>query len=232
MCRKMKTILSIAVMFVLSTAYAQSVRGVRGGVNINNISNSFGGPMNESASLQSYHFGLMANIPFTLFSLNTSFLVTGKGARVTHGSAEGSGDYYIAETNPIYLEVPVTFNLNLHFGDFSGFYIGAGPYGAMGIGGTNRVNGRVEGTEFGEKNKINYTTDASKTLDVNKGEAYGTLRKFDYGATFNAGVFLSRLHVGVFYDYGLAKINVASPGGDDDLRLRTLGFSAGFVFGH
>jgi hypothetical protein len=228
----MKTLLSIALVVVLGTAHAQRVVGIRGGVNLNNIANSHTGGLDESNQIQSFHAGLMANIPFTIFSFQPSLLVTGKGARVTYGDENGSGDYFVAETNPLYLQVPATINLNLRFGDLAGFYIGAGPYAAMGIGGSNRVHGRREGTEFAESSKIRWSDDDPATLDTDEGAAYGTYRKFDYGATFNAGVFLTRIHVGVFYDHGLTKINtISNAEQNDSMRLRTLGFTAGFVFG-
>lgn len=218
-------------MLVLSAMNAQTVWGIRGGVNINQITNSYAASTEQYDSYQSYHAGIMTNISFLMFSFQPSVLVSGKGAMVTQGDPNGSGDYFVAETNPLYLEIPATFNLNLHFGDFSGFYIGAGPYYAFGIGGTNRVHGRNKGVEFASKNKIEFRDDNPKTVSPAEGGAYSVLKKSDYGVTVNTGVFLTRLHIGVFYDQGLAKVNVMSNNDQNDsLRLRTIGFTAGFVF--
>lgn len=228
----MKKIMIIACVLVLGTAHAQTVWGIRGGVNINDISNSYTGGIDQADNLQSYHAGLMTNISVFMFSFQPSVLVTGKGALATYGDPNGTADYFVAETNPLYLEIPATFNLNLHFGDFSGVYVGAGPYFAWGIGGTNRVHGRREGTEFGSKTKIEFKDEAPVATSPAEGGAYSVFRKTDYGATINAGVFLTNLHIGVFYDHGLATVNVISNSDQQDkLHLRTIGFTAGFVFG-
>jgi hypothetical protein len=225
----MKTLLSIAFAFALSATYAQRVIGVHGGVNINNISNTNKGAEKYS-SLQSFHVGVMGNLPFMIFSFQPGIQVTGKGGRATYGDPNGPGDYFVSETNPFYLEVPATFNLNLRFGEFAGMYFGAGPYAAVGIGGSNRVYGRREGTDFGYNEKISF--DNTKDTPAEEGGAYSSMNKFDYGARFNAGLFLTRLHLGVFYDQGLTKFNrISNPDQSDALRLGTLGFTAGFVFG-
>lgn len=218
-------------MLVLSAANAQTVWGIRGGVNINEISNSYAASSEQFDRYQSYHAGIMTNISFLVFSFQPSVLVSGKGALVTEGDPNGPGNYFVAETNPIYIEIPATINLNLHFGDFSGFYIGAGPYYAFGVGGTNRVHGRLNGAEFASKNKIEFRDDNPKTESATEGGAYSILKKTDYGVTYNTGVFLTKLHIGVFLDQGIAKVNVMSNSGrEDSLRLRTIGFTAGFVF--
>lgn len=226
----MKTLLSIALVFALSAAYAQRVIGVHGGVNINTITNTNRGGQDNYGSLQSFHVGVMGNLPFTIFSFQPGIQVTGKGGVTTYGDPNSQGDYFVAETNPFYLEVPATINLNLRFGEFAGMYIGAGPYGAVGIGGTNRVHGRREGTEFGYNEKISF--DKIKETPREEGGAYSSYNKYDYGVRFNAGLFLTRLHIGAFYDQGLSPFNRISNGDQrDQLRLGTLGFTAGFVFG-
>lgn len=225
----MKTLLSIALVFALSAAYAQRVVGVHGGVNINNISNTNGGAENYS-SLQSFNAGIMANLPFAIFSFQPGIQITGKGGMVTYGNPDSQSDYFVAESNPFYIEVPATFNLNLRLGELAGIYIGAGPYASIGVGGSNRVYGRREGTEFGFTEKISF--DNTKSTPTEEGGAYSSYNKYDYGARFNAGLFLSHLHIGVFYDQGISTFNrIPNPNQNDAARLGTLGFTAGFVFG-
>lgn len=226
----MRTLLSIALLFALSATHAQRVIGVNGGVNINSISNTNRGGMENYSSLQSFHVGIMGNLPLAIFSFQPGIQVSGKGAVVTYGDPNSTSDYFVAETNPFYLEVPATFNLNLRFGEFAGMYIGAGPYAAFGIGGTNRVYGRREGAEFAYNEKISF--DGVKDTPSEEGGTYSSYNALDYGARFNAGLFLTRLHLGVFYDQGLSRFNrISNPEQNDALRLGTLGFTAGFVFG-
>jgi len=226
----MKIFLSIALVFALSAADAQQLIGVRGGVNVNNIMNTGEGEVESSSSLQSYHVGLMANIPFFIFSFQPSVMVTGKGARITHGNESGTEDYFIAETSPVYVEIPLTFNVNLRIGEAAGMYFGAGPYAAVGFAGTNRVYGRQEGQIFAHIDKISF--DGANGTPPEQGGAYSSFNRYDYGATFNAGLFLTHLHVGLFYDQGISSANrISNPGQNDNMKFGTLGFSAGFVFG-
>lgn len=226
----MKAIFSFVLVFALGTANAQKVIGIRGGVNVNNIHNTTNGAVESASNLQSYNVAVMANLPFFMFSFQPSVMVSGKGARVTYGDESSGGDFYVAETNPVYLEIPATLNLNLHFSDSAGMYIGAGPYAAMGIAGTNRVYGRHEGSAFAHNDRISF--DEPKGTLPEQGGAYSSFNKFDCGATFNAGVFLTRLHVGVSYDLGLSRANrISNPDQSDNMKLGTLSFSAGFVFG-
>lgn len=226
----MKTLLSLAFVFALSAGSAQKLIGVRGGVNINNVSNTAGGAVESPSNLQSYHVSVMANVPFFIFSFQPGLMVTGKGARITYGDESGTGNFFVAETNPIYLEIPATFNLNLHFGDSVGMYFGAGPYAAIGFAGTNRVYGRQEGIAFAHNDKISF--DKEKGTTSEHGGAYSSYNQIDYGATFNAGMFLNQLHVGAFYDQGISRANrISNPDQNDSIRFGTLGFTAGFVFG-
>ncbi|HTF06204.1 MAG TPA: hypothetical protein VK826_19370, partial [Bacteroidia bacterium] len=73
----MRTLLTMALIATLGVAHAQKVIGVRGGVTINNIGNSNSGGLDQSNSLQSFHAGITANVPFLIFSFQPSILVSG-----------------------------------------------------------------------------------------------------------------------------------------------------------
>lgn len=226
----MKKIFTIAFIAMLSVAHAQRVAGIRGGLNISNITNTNAGGIDESRNLQTFHAGFMANFPFLIFSFQPSLIVTGKGSQVTYGDPN-SQNYFVAKSNPFYIEVPATFNLNLHFGDRNGVYVGAGPYVAAGFAGKNSVSGMRDGVYFNHSDAIDFANDDPAT-PAEEGAAYGKFRRYDYGVTANAGVFLGGIMVGVFYDAGMAKINsMSNSNQNDNLKNRTLGFTAGFVFG-
>lgn len=225
----MKTLLSIVILLAFGVTHAQKVYGIYCGVNVNSIHNKSGGTENYG-SLPSFHVGVMTNIPFNMFSLHTGLLVTGKGGVVIYGDRNSQGDYLVAETNPFYLEIPATFNLNLRFSDHSGWYIGAGPYAAIGIGGTNRVYGRYDGNDFGFNENVSF--DNTTNTPPEEGGVYSSLNRVDVGVRFNTGVFLTRLHVAAFFERGLTQLNrLSNLEHDDNLRLGTLGFTVGFVFG-
>ena len=224
----MRITLIVAMLFVLSTAAAQNTVGIRGGVSISNIHNSNSEGRDRSAEFQSYNIGLMGDVPFSIFSFQPSIMVTGKGSRVTFGDEQSGADYFVAETNPVYLEIPATLNINLRMGDAGKVHFGLGPYGAVGIGGTNRVYGRRNGNMFGYKEKI-YFNDISPT-PVEEGGAYSTYDRYDYGVHFAAGLFVGRMHIGTFYSMGLAYVNrTSNPDQRDYFRHGTFGVNAGFV---
>jgi len=223
--------MTIALLACSFLAGAQKVVGLKGGINISNLANTFEAGVDESNNLQSFHAGITANFPALLFSFQPSLLVTGKGSQVTYGDPYSGGDYFVTTTNPIYLEVPATFNLNLHFGGKTGVYAGAGPYFAMGFAGRQSTHGRNNGTDFSHSEKIDYSDD-DPTTPAEEGAAYGRLKRFDYGLTVNAGAILAGLMVSAFYDFGFPQINsMSNAGQNDNLKNRTLGFSVGFMFG-
>lgn len=226
----MKMLFTLALVAVLSVAGAQPVVGIRGGLNISNITNTNSGGIDETRNLETFHAGITANLPFFLFSVQPSLLVSGKGAQVTYGDPN-SNDYFVAKTNPLYLEAPITLNLNLRLGDRTGIYAGLGPYFAMGFAGSNKVSGRRDGNYFSHTDRIDFSDD-DPTTPAEEGAAYGKMRRFDYGATFNAGAILGGFMVGAFYDMGFTKLNsMSNSNQDDNLKNRTLGFTAGFMFG-
>jgi len=227
----MKKYMLIILLGACTLANAQKLVGIKGGLNISNLSNSYTNGMDDSKNLQTWHAGITSNLPFLFFSLQSSLLVSGKGAQVTYGEMN-SPNYYVAKTNPMYLEVPITLNFNPRLGARTGLYFGAGPFVAMGFAGKNSVSGYRDGVYFEHNDKINFTNDDPTTANVEEGAAYGRLRRFDYGVTFDAGVILAGVLLGAYYDLGLRPINsMSNTNQNDNYTNRTLGFSAGFMFG-
>jgi hypothetical protein len=224
----MKKVMLGVMLVTCVLAHGQKVAGIKGGYNNSMLINNVDGA-DYSQSLRSWHAGFTANFPFAMiFSVQPSMIVTGKGSKVVHGDVNSS-NYYVSSTNPFYLEVPVTFNLNFHLGSKTGFYVGMGPYFATGIGGKNTVRGKRDGTSFEYSRKIEYSSDDIKTVGVEEGAAYGRLRRFDYGAEFNAGIILSGFMVSTFYDWGGRPVQ--SMATTDSFRNRTFGISIGYMLG-
>jgi hypothetical protein len=228
----MKKLLTIIViLFTAISSQAQKLIGLRAGYNYSNIHITSSGQIDKTKSLNSFHAGLVANFPFLIFSVQSSLMVTGKGSSATHGDPT-SNNYYIAKTNPIYLEIPSTFNLNFRLGKKSGIFAGVGPYIAMGIAGQNSVNGRNDSAVFSHKTAISWTNDDPTTPGVEEGAAYGKLRRFDYGGTVHAGMFIHGVMLSAYYDFGIPKINsLSNSNQDDSLRNQTFGLSIGLLFG-
>jgi hypothetical protein len=225
--------LSFIIIILISaiSLEAQKLVGFRAGYNYSNLNITSTGQVDKTKSLNSFHAGLTANLPFLLFSFQTSLMVTGKGSTATHGDPNSS-DYYVAKTNPIYLEIPSTFNINFRFGSKSGLFFGIGPYIAMGIAGQNSVYGVNDSASFSSKSKIQWTHDDPTTPNVEEGAAYGKLRRFDYGGTVTAGIFIHGAMLSAYYDFGVPKINsLSNSNQEDDLRNQVFGVSLGLLFG-
>jgi hypothetical protein len=226
-----KLLLAIVILASSVSAQAQKLIGLRGGYNYSNIHITSTGQIDKTKSLNSFHAGLTANFPFLIFSVQTSLMVSGKGSTATHGDP-ASNNFYVAKTNPFYLEIPSTFNINFRFGKRSGIFAGVGPYIAMGVAGQNTVYGRNDSASFSHKSAISWTNDDPTTPGVEEGAAYGKLRRFDYGGTVHAGIFIHGAMLSAYYDFGIPKINsLSNSNQEDNLRNQTFGISVGLLFG-
>jgi hypothetical protein len=226
-----KLFVAILINTSAISAHAQKLVGFRAGYNYSNLHITSNGQIDKTKSLNSFHAGLTANLPFLIFSFQTSLMVTGKGSTATHGDP-GSGDFYVAKTNPIYLEIPSTFNINFRLGEKTGIFAGVGPYIAMGVAGQSSVHGRNDSADFSHKSNISWTNDDPTTPGVEEGAAYGKLRRFDYGGTITAGIFIKGAMLSAYYDFGVPKINsLSNSNQEDNLRNQTFGVSLGLLFG-
>lgn len=226
-----KLIVTIIILSFAISAEAQKLAGFRAGYNYSNIHITSNGQIDKTKSLNSFHAGLTANLPFLIFSFQTSVIITGKGSTATHGNPE-DGNYYVAKTNPFYLEIPSTFNLNFRLGKKTGVFVGIGPYLAMGVAGKNTVYGRNDSGDFSHTSSISWTNDDPTTPNVEEGAAYGKLKRFDYGGTVTAGLFLKGVMVSAYYDFGVPEINsLSNSNQEDNLRNQTFGVSLGLLFG-
>src|ERR1041385_4735543 len=158
----MKNLLLVLFIFFTSFGNAQKLIGIKAGLDINNYSNDFSSGLNNSKSLNSYHVGVAANLPFLIFSFQPAILIEGKGSEISF-SDPAAGNSFISKSNPVYLEIPLTLNINPRIGAKTGLYVGAGLYGATGIGGTNQVSGINKGTNFSHTHSIRFSDSPSSS---------------------------------------------------------------------
>src|SRR5690349_16882970 len=106
--------LSVAAM-----AQQKARVGIKGGLNVANITISNSGGLDDSRSLTSFHAGVIADLPLSpIISLQPGVLYTGKGSKLERGEA-GATNYFRSSTNPHYIEVPVNFVGKLPIGSDS-----------------------------------------------------------------------------------------------------------------
>jgi Outer membrane protein beta-barrel domain len=223
----MKTI-SLALLLMLTTSVSLHAQILKAGVNLANISITNDGDVDDHSMLTSFHAGVSGDIkiaPFLFFQ--PGILITGKGSKTRSGSTDDA-TYFRATTNPIYVEAP----LNLIFKTPAAplrFFVGGGPYLAVGVAGKNKTEGKFLGAAFSSEDKIRWSDDDPTTLDYEEGAGYGIMKKFDYGLNATAGVETKFLVISAQYGHGLAKLQSGSnSSADDKNKHRVFGISVGF----
>lgn len=218
----------VSTVFFASISKAQSGQ-LKAGVNLANVSVTEDGRVNDSKMLTSFQVGFVGDIHLaSIVYLQPGLLFTGKGAKTQSGD-ENSTTYYKATTNPYYLEVPANLLLKIPASSGSRFFVGAGPYIAMGIAGKNKVDSRVANIASHSENSIEFSNDDPTTTNYEEGAGFGIMKRFDYGVNALAGIEGKSVVLGVNYGLGLAKLQSGSnSSADDNNKHRVLSFTLGF----
>ena len=227
LCVTAFSLMSLAVMAQAKTAPNRGGFIIRGGVNFSNISVTDNGRVDKANNLTSFHAGIGYDVPLSdYFSLQPGLIFTGKGAKTQLGK-ESDNFYYKASSNPMYLELPVNFVGKIPIGEYSKFYVGAGPYAAAGIAGKNKVETHIVGVESTSSKNIVYSNDNPATSQE-ENYGYGKLKRFDYGLNALAGIEFPKFSIGANYGYGLVKINSVSDNSSNDKgKNRVISLSLG-----
>ncbi len=230
-----KFYLFIAIFLFYTNLIAQKsnknlIIGVKGGVNLATVAltGSYVTPniKNGVSNITSYYFGGYVQLPISnYFSLQTGVSLSGKGSKSNFEVNQAIPFLgtipvnYKRETNIMYLETPLNAVLN-----YKNFYVGAGPYFAYGIDGTEKVN--VTGNIFGNNTQL----EPPKDGNVKFGENAGEITPLDYGANFLMGYQLKNgFNLGVNYGLGIGKTNLVS-GYDVKASNRVLSILVGFAY--
>ncbi len=224
---KLRFLLFSAIGLFVSASSLQAQKSsaiIRGGVNFANVSNATDGGYDENNSLTSFQAGIIGDFNISsFFAIQPGLLYTGKGVKLQSGD-EGDVLYQKLTYNPQYIEVPV----NLVFKTPTGrakFFVGAGPYVAVGVGGKFKGEGILE---F-ERN-IEFSDDDPLTAEEEGAGAF-RMKRFDYGLNGIAGIEAGNLVIAANYGYGLAKLQSGADSDDNDAnKHRVLSLTLGFRF--
>lgn len=225
-------VFAFSVMLVSAglVSYAQPGQ-LRAGINLANISTTTNGRVNEANQLTSFQVGIIGDISLgtKVLSLQPGILYTGKGSKIQEGSV-GQAGYYKQTFNPRYIEVPLNLVFKLLVGSSSRFFVGAGPYAAIGVGGNVKTEGtNLLGQSYTTKSDIEFSDDDPTTFDEEEGAGLGIIRRFDYGLNGLAGIEGRNLVLSVNYGLGLAKLQSGTNSDDDsNNKHRVLSFTFGF----
>lgn len=221
-----------AFLFASFISSAQNGQ-IRAGLNLANVSVSPNGRVNEGNQLTTFQVGVIGDVKLgtSFLSLQPGLLYTGKGSKIQKGTA-GQAGYYKQSFNPMYLEVPVNLVFKAPLGRSNRFFIGAGPYAAIGIAGKVKTEGtNILRQTYSREQSIEFSNDDPTTFNEEEGAGLGLVRRFDYGVNGTAGIEGKSMVFGVNYGLGLAKLQSGSnSGADNDNKFRTLSFTLGFKF--
>lgn len=185
MMKRILTLLTVAAFFILvsKTGYSQVRYNIQAGVNFSNLTNNL---LPNTSSKTGFRAGLGINYNFSdFFSVDPSLLIVSKGFK--------QSDINLS-VNPIYLQLPVNFTLNLPLTRNIKILIGAGPYVAYGIGGSGSI-----GLSSGET-----LVDAKMFSNESVFTYYN---KFDAGLNSSVGVALGDIVLSLGGEWGFLKVN-------------------------
>lgn len=227
-----KSILCAAALSLLMlgvNAQKKSSAILRGGVNLANVSITEDGDIDDAKMLSSFQAGIIGDIHITSFlALQPGLVFTGKGTKTQRGN-ESDANFYRATSNPYYVELPVNLVFKTPTGS-SNFFVGAGPYIGMGVGGKNKVRGKIAGISYNSEKNIEWSNDNPTTLNEEEGSGFGIMKRFDYGFNGTVGIEASGVVISANYGLGLAKLQSGSggSGSDNNNKHRVLSFTLGF----
>ena len=227
----MRTKLLLVVLFTVVTAscaFSQSRAIIKAGVNLANVSVTDNGNIDDANTLTSFQVGMLGDIHVAgLLYFQPGILFTGKGSKIEIGRPD-ENLYVKQTTNPLYIEVPANLVIKLPFNSESHFFVGAGPYGAIGVAGKAKTDATVLGFSSSSKNNIEFSNDDPSTFGAEEGAGLGVLKRFDYGLNGIIGIEGKKLVLSAGYGLGLAKLQSGSNSGEDNNnKHRVLSFTVG-----
>ena len=236
---KMKNVITgVALMLLGASVNAQrtsQTARLEAGVNLANVSVTDNGRVDDAKMLTSFQVGVIGDFHLVSIAyLQPGLIFTGKGSKTQSGDP-ATNNYSKATTNPYYIEIPVNFVLKTSSSSTSNsrFFVGAGPYLAIGVAGKLKNEGKrsVGPAVVSYKNdrKIEFSNDDPTTLDYEEGAGFGIMKRFDYGLNGTAGIDGKSMVLSVNYGLGLAKLQSGSnSSADENNKHRVLSFTLGF----
>ena len=230
-----KIILSFAALAISFAAMSQVRVGVKGGLNLANISVDNEGSVDNKKTLPSFHVGVIADMPLIkeVLSFQPGVFYSSKGSKLESGNKGApslTDPYSKFTTNPQYIEVPLNFVGKIPIGTDCRLFAGIGPYFAFGVAGKNKYefnNGVVNTTG---KTDIKWDDDTPfNNEDPNQG--WDKYKRFDWGGNLMVGAEMSHFLVSAQYGLGFNKINSGEDDSSDNKnKNRVFSVSVGFLF--
>ena len=128
------------------------------------------------------------------------------------------------------MELPVNLVFKAPITGATQFFVGAGPYAAVGIAGKVKTEGtNILGQTYTREKDIEFSNDDPTTFNKEEGAGLGLVRRFDYGLNGAAGIETRNMVLGLNYGLGLAKLQSGTNSSEDNNnKHRVLSFTLGF----
>ena len=206
--KKMRMVLVVAMIAMVTAVSAQMNLGIKGGVN---MSNFYGEELDDQNMKIGFHVGLAADYEFAYNSaIQTGLYFTTKGAKYSSSFGDASGEFTV---NPMYLQIPVHYAYKLDVTPGTRIVFHAGPYAAYGVGGKSKFSASV-GEVSGESEADVFGDD-------------GFLKNFDAGLGLGVGAEFGPMLLDLGWDMGLINIADSENG---DLKNQNAYLSIGYRF--
>ena len=202
--KKMRFMLVVAMLAMVTVVSAQMNLGVKGGVN---MSNFYGDELDDNNVKIGFHIGLAADYDFAYNSaIQTGLFFTTKGFKYDTDNL----DYTV---NLMYLQLPVHYAYKIDVSPGTRVVLHAGPYAAYGVGGSRKLNVGEWSTEW----------------DVDKifGDGARQYNAFDAGLGLGVGFEFGPLLLDLGWDMGL--VNIADSD-NNDIKNQNAYLSVGYKF--
>jgi len=186
MKKSLKLLCVLAIFLFSFQSYSQAIMGFKGGVNYVEVMAD--GETSENSI--GYHIGIQFEYLLSdVFSVESGMYWSTKQVIIPVklvNPYSGEPVTINAQMNSNYLDWPITIKVGLPIGDNFKIYVAGGGFLNWGLSG-----------------KIEY---AGESTDIwSKDREY--LTRYDYGATFGAGIEIYRIQISASYDLGLANIS-------------------------
>ncbi len=200
--------IAFALLFAsMTTSYAQTKFGIKGGVNLSNF--YAGDEIGDNNIKPGFQAGMYFKAPIIedVLFVQPELLYTRKGAQATYSNIlQGSGKYQFSLG---YAQLPVLLGVNL-----GNFNIHAGPYVAY------LTDAKVK------------DVDSDGSIDGASDLNRGNFNTFDYGLSGGIGFDFEAAQVGLRYDLGLRPVGESGLAGEltRDYKNSALQLYVGFHF--
>ncbi len=206
--KKMRILLVVAMLAMVTAVSAQMNLGVKGGVN---MSNFYGDELNDNNVKIGFHIGLAADYDFTYNSaIQTGLYFSTKGAKYSVGGDNSSVE---ATANPMYLQLPIHYAYKLDVTPGTRIVFHAGPYAAFGVGGKSKLSASIG--------------DSGAALESEVFGDDGLLKRFDAGVGLGVGAEFGRMLIDLGWDMGLVNLSQIDNG---NIKNQNAYMSVGYKF--